>query len=141
MAITSDTEEKRFRHLINALNVITNSDNHKSTLLRIISHLDSKNPWSEDSIYKQKHSTCKSLRAYLCYGLMNWLVENIETLKNVDSIVNLIENLIEDVFDEKTVEYWSLTNKVEVLETAVASTLGKYSSLFICFIYFIDLLY
>ncbi|XP_043665145.1 gem-associated protein 5-like isoform X2 [Vespula pensylvanica] len=108
MAMICDSMEKQLTHLINALN--------------------NKSPTEEKSIYARKCSLSKSLRAYLCIGLLNWILDDTNNLSINDQsiqIIQLIEELLEDILERETVRYWSLTNEITKLEAQIVSNLGK----------------
>ncbi|KAK2585095.1 hypothetical protein KPH14_008607 [Odynerus spinipes] len=135
MAILCNSVEKQLTHLINVLSTISQYEmlhrksitNHGHFLIKVLSNLDSKGPTQEESIYAPKCSLSKSLRAYLCIGLLNWIIDdaNLVIDDETTKIIELIEELLEDVLEKQTVKYWSTTNEITKLEAQIASTLGK----------------
>lgn len=140
LAVASTEKEQQLKHIVAALGTITqfetlyrkDRENQYNFLTEMIAKLDSKNPMDEGSIYsKTDCPTSLSLRAYLCYSLLNWLVDNVdkETVgNNLQTCINLIETLIEDALNQRTVKQWSITNNINKLESQVASTLCKLNS-------------
>lgn len=134
MAIIGDSMEKQLTHLINALSIISQFEilhpkyivNHGSSFIKVLTNLDSNSPKEEKSIYARKCSLSKSLRAYLCIGLLNWIVDDTNLSINDKSIeiIQLIEELLEDILEKETVRYWSLTNEITKLEAQIVSNLG-----------------
>ncbi|XP_046831428.1 gem-associated protein 5 isoform X2 [Vespa crabro] len=135
MAIICDSVTKQLTHLINALSIISQFEilhrkyivNHGSSFIKVLINLDSNSPIEEMSIYARKCSLSKSLRAYLCIGLLNWIVDDTNLSINDEKIqiIQLIEELLEDILEKETVRYWSLTNEITKLETEIVSNLGK----------------
>ncbi|KAL2748138.1 gem-associated protein 5 isoform X1 [Vespula maculifrons] len=136
MAMICDSMEKQLTHLINALSIISQFEilhrkyivNHGSSFIKVLTNLDNKSPTEEKSIYARKCSLSKSLRAYLCIGLLNWILDDSNNLSINDQsiqIIQLIEELLEDILEKETVRYWSLTNEITKLEAQIVSNLGK----------------
>lgn len=135
MAILTDSIEKQLTHLINALSIMSQFEllhrkctvNHGNFLIKVLSNIDNKSPTDKESIYAHKNSLSKSLRAYLCIGLLNWIVDDIDISIDDETakIIELIEELLGDVLEEATVKYWSITNEITKLEAEIASTLGE----------------
>ncbi|XP_043665146.1 uncharacterized protein LOC122627757 isoform X3 [Vespula pensylvanica] len=136
MAMICDSMEKQLTHLINALSIISQFEilhrkyivNHGSSFIKVLTNLDNKSPTEEKSIYARKCSLSKSLRAYLCIGLLNWILDDTNNLSINDQsiqIIQLIEELLEDILERETVRYWSLTNEITKLEAQIVSNLGK----------------
>ncbi|XP_043490699.1 gem-associated protein 5 [Polistes fuscatus] len=132
MAIICDSMEKRLTHLINVYSIISKFEilhrNHGSPFIKVLVYLDSTSPVEDNSIYERKCSLSKSLRAYLCVGLLNWIVDedsNVSINDQSMKIIQLIEDVLEDIIEKQTVRYWSVTNEISKLETQILSTLGK----------------
>ncbi|XP_076633112.1 gem nuclear organelle associated protein rigor mortis isoform X2 [Colletes latitarsis] len=138
MAITSIEKQQQLKHIVTALGAITqfeilhrkNLEDQCNFLIEIIIKLDAKSPLDEESIYtKIDYPVSISLRAYLCYALLNWLTDNVheENMNNINMQISivLIENLIEDVLNKRAVKYWSITNEINKLESQVVSDLCK----------------
>ena len=80
----------------------------------------------ETSIYaKTDYSISISLRAYLCYALLNWLTFHVDeefiNNNNIIDCMNLIEHVLEDALNKQTMNHWSLTNDIYKLENQIAS--------------------
>lgn len=80
---------------------------------------------NETSIYaKTNYSISVSLRAFLCYALLNWFVfhlnEEFINNNNIINCINLVEYLFEDALNKQTIKHWSLTNEIYKLETKIA---------------------
>nr|XP_031838451.1 gem-associated protein 5-like isoform X1 [Nomia melanderi] len=137
LAIISPEKQQQLKHIVTALSNIAqfetlnrkNLKNQYNVLMEIIVKLDTKDPTNMESIYtKTDYPVSISLRAYLCYAFLNWLVDNIdeETVNvNIHVYINLIENLIEDVLNKQIVKQCSIKNEITKLERQVASALCK----------------
>lgn len=83
----------------------------------------------ETSIYtKADYSVSISLRAYLCYALLNWFVYNINeesVNNNIQNYINLIEHLLEDALNKQAIRHWTVTNEINKLENQLASAKCK----------------
>lgn len=94
-----------------------------------MSQLDELNPCSEHSLLvDREQSIRKSLRAYMCYGILNWLLESgvgqiEESRKKL--VESLIENLIGDALDKQTVRYNLISAEVNKLEGSLAVAMGE----------------
>ncbi|XP_043264591.1 gem-associated protein 5-like [Colletes gigas] len=138
MAISSTEKQQQLKHIVTALGAITqfekldrkNVEDRCNFLIEIIIKLDAKSPLDEESIYtKIDCPVSVSLRAYLCYAVLNWLADNVHEENtnniNVQICIVLIEHLIEDVLNKRAVKYWSITNNINKLEKQVVSDLCK----------------
>lgn len=137
MAIVSIEKRQQLKHIVTALGTITqfellhrkDLENQYNLLIGVIIKLDAKSPLNEGSIYtKTEYPVSISLRAYLCYALLNWLVDNVDeenVYNKIQTYITLINDLMEDVLNKRAVRQWSITNKINKLEGQVASTLCK----------------
>lgn len=137
VAVASIEKEQKLKHIVTALYTITqyetlnrkNFENQYSFLTEIVIKLDAKNLIDEESIYaKTSYPVSTSLRAYLCYALLNWLVYHIDEEilnSNVQIYINLIENLLEDALNKQAVKQWSIKSEISKLENQITSILGK----------------
>ncbi|KAI4503668.1 hypothetical protein M0802_001071 [Mischocyttarus mexicanus] len=135
MAIICDSMEKRLTHLINVYSIISKFEilypsipNYGSPFIKVLVYLDSTSPLEDNSIYERKSSLSKSLRAYLCVGLLNWIVDkdsNVSINDQSITIIQLIEDVLEDILEKQTVRFWSITNEISKLEAQILNTLGK----------------
>lgn len=133
MAVASTEKEQQLKHIVSMLGTITqfetlhrkNHENQYTLLIELVTKLDGRSPTDAESIYaKTDYPVSISLRAYLCYALLNCLVE--ETVNtDLHIYINLIENLIEDALNQQAVKQWSITNDINKLQNQVASTLCK----------------
>ena len=133
MAVASTEKEQQLKHIVSMLGAITqfetlhrkNQENQYTLLIEVVMKLDGRSPTDAESIYtKTDYPVSISLRAYLCYALLNCLVE--ETVNtDLHIYINLIENLIEDALHQQAVKQWSITNDINKLQNQVASTLCK----------------
>lgn len=97
-------------------------------LLKFLSILDCKELSSEESLFSKKNERTKALRAYLCYGFLNWLTEeNLE--KSYEFIASTIEKYIKDLLDKEAVKYWTGVNEIVKLEASLALNIGNFSHL------------
>lgn len=136
LAIASVEKEQKLKHIVTTLHTITqfeilhrkNFENQHNLLIEIIIKLDIKGLMDKTSIYtKTDYSVSISLRAYLCYALLNWFTCNIdkESINNIKFYINLIENLLEDAINKQAVKHWSVTNEINKLETQIVSVKCK----------------
>nr|XP_033190238.1 gem-associated protein 5 isoform X2 [Bombus vancouverensis nearcticus] len=137
LAIASIEKEQKLKHIVTALHTITqfellhqkDLEHLHSFLIEIIVKLDIKSPMDETSIYtKADYSVSISLRAYLCYALLNWFVYNIneESINNnIQNYTNLIEHLLEDALNKQAIRHWTVTNEINKLENQLASAKCK----------------
>ncbi|CAK9799473.1 Gem-associated protein 5 [Anthophora quadrimaculata] len=137
LATASVGKEQKLKHIVNALHTIAqfetfhqkDFENECSLLNEITIMLDSKNLMDERSIYeKTDYPVSISLRAYLCYALLNWLICNLDkepVSNDIQTYIDLIEHLFEDALNERTVKYWSITNNINKLENQIASVTIK----------------
>ncbi|XP_043268004.1 gem-associated protein 5 [Venturia canescens] len=133
----ADSLQKQICHLVAAVGAVsqyetvyptkTNS-NGGSLLIRLLVNLENTSPENENSLFvKNDLSVCKSLRAFLCLGLLDWLnSHDITDLKNLDKILRLVENMLEDTLNKQSVEYSTMTNEINKLETSLAAALGSF---------------
>ncbi|XP_012279688.1 gem-associated protein 5 [Orussus abietinus] len=138
LAAIADSVEKQLHHIVTALGSIsqfettysqTSLEKNKSVLLTVLSSLDAKSPMDSGSIFNYEGSSvAKSLRAYLCLGLLNWLTDEDATEKDEETnssqkieVINLIEKYLEDGLDRRSVLHWTRTSEINKLETALAS--------------------
>ncbi|XP_076243068.1 gem nuclear organelle associated protein rigor mortis [Calliopsis andreniformis] len=136
-AIASSEKEQQLKHVVAVLGTITqfetlhrkNVENQYNLLIEAVVKLDAKSPLDEGSIYaKTDYPISLSLRAYLCYALLTWLVDNVNEESvdnNIQTFIDLLKNLIEDALNQRTLKLSCITNDINKLENEVASTLSK----------------
>ncbi|XP_014480134.1 PREDICTED: gem-associated protein 5 isoform X2 [Dinoponera quadriceps] len=122
LAAMSDAKETRLRHIATALGKVYQ---HKTEGLftYILVTSDMRKPTDEDSIYaKSNCPVSTSVRAYLCIGLINWLISDLERLsiEEETQFVKLVHTLLEDAFDEETEDYVRRVCKIKQLGDRVA---------------------
>ncbi|XP_066583627.1 gem-associated protein 5 isoform X2 [Prorops nasuta] len=136
VATICKSKEKQLVYLIKALDLILQYEiTHKKIvehedrhLIYILCNLDSKSPYDPKSIYASTDNPAsKSIRSYLCLGLIDWLLMNLK--KDIDNestlpIIHLIEELFEDALDYETMKFWNITNEINKLESLLAPALG-----------------
>ncbi|CAL7940645.1 unnamed protein product [Xylocopa violacea] len=137
LAVASVDKEQKLKHIVTALHTITqfetlhrkDLENEHSFLMDIIIKLDSTSLTDETSIYrKTDYPISISLRAYLCYAFLSWLIYSIDEEPindNVETYIDLIENLLEDALNKQTVKHWSIRNEISKLENQIASAKCK----------------
>ncbi|XP_076752197.1 gem-associated protein 5-like isoform X2 [Xylocopa sonorina] len=137
LAVASMDKEQKLKHIVTALHTITqfetlhrmDLENEHSFLMEIIIKLDSTSLTDETSIYrKTDYPISISLRAYLCYAFLSWLVYSIDKKSindNVETYIDLIEHLLEDALNKQTVKHWSIRNDISKLESQIASSKCK----------------
>ncbi|EZA61582.1 Gem-associated protein [Ooceraea biroi] len=136
IAATCDTRETRLHHVAKIL-----SDTYEETsakiakceikveaagfFIHILTKLDTKKPMEETSIYaKSEYPVSQSIRAYLCLGLLNWLLDEMDKLSTEEEIqlTQVILDLMDDAINETTLAYQKIIcdhKKVEDLHTAL----------------------
>lgn len=137
LAALSESENQLTKHILMGLQIICSyektqyhrDETSESLLLKFLSILENKDPSSEESLFSKKNERTKALRAYLCYGFLNWFTEEYlrkeDTEKNYDFMMNTIEKYIKDVFDKETVKHWTGVNEIVKLEALLALNIGK----------------
>lgn len=133
MAVTCDTKEMQLKLIATVLNRVfqyelINVNKEKGFLIHILAKLDAKKPTDEESIYKKNiYPVSKSIRAYLCIGLLDWLLNYLEqlTIEEEVQFTNLIEDLLEDALDRETMHYSFWTIEINQLESRLASLMGE----------------
>lgn len=140
LAVASRNEEQRLKHILETLYTIIQFEEgcvhtfgkvgEKLNLsMEFIIKLSSKSLMDETSIYKRNdYSLSISLRAYICYSLLNWILYNMDNEAvgdNLETYVNAIEDLLEDTINKETIEYWMITNNIQAKEKTVAAAKCK----------------
>jgi len=128
MAGTCDAKETRLKYLTKALKMVFE---YEDTIVKhgaksdgffthVLTKLDAKKPTDEDSIYaKSNYPVSQSIRAYLCIGLLNWLLKYLEQLsiEEESQFTQLILNLLDDVVNEMNLSYQNNIFKHEEMES------------------------
>ncbi|XP_017879066.1 gem-associated protein 5 [Ceratina calcarata] len=140
LVVASKNEKERLKHILKTLHTITefekgcthtfgNVGEKLNLSMEFIIKLSPKSLMDETGIYKKNdYSVSVSLRAYLCYILLNWLLYNIDddaVIDNLQTYVSVIEDLLEDTINKETIEYCMITNNVQAKEKTVASAICK----------------
>ncbi|KAG7201057.1 hypothetical protein KM043_017605 [Ampulex compressa] len=137
MAALADNKEKELKHVALALGAVyqfevtrqRQCEKQKNLLLNVITNLESKSPYDSESIFTSFDppvSVSKSLRAYLCLALLNWMVNEDTSIDGLTvTIGELIEDLLEDALDQRTARYWSIADEINKTESRIASFLCK----------------
>lgn len=131
----ADSSEKQICHLITAIGAVSQyetvypsktGNNGEGFLIRLLVNLENKSPENEQSLFAKKDSgVYRSLRAFLCLGVLNWLnFHATADLENLEKVLKLVEKLIEDTFDQRTVKYSTMTNEINKLGALLATALG-----------------
>ncbi|XP_076393217.1 gem nuclear organelle associated protein rigor mortis [Megachile rotundata] len=139
LAISSTEKKQKLKHIVTGLHTVTQyetlnrktCENQYTFLIKIVIKLDIKNLMEEESIYaKTDYPVSTSLRAYLCYAVLNWLVYNLENEVPSDKAqpyINLIENLLDDALNKQTMKHWTMKSEINKLENQITSILDKAS--------------
>lgn len=135
LAATSEAQEIQLRHIVTALDYVlqhkiekTNKIKYMDLFTHILITLDLKKPTDEDSIYaKSNYPVSKSIRAYLCVGLLYWVTTYMEHLSiDEDSLfLELIEPLMEDACGKEIGKHVERISEIEQLEHRVKDFLRK----------------
>ncbi|XP_033216960.1 gem-associated protein 5 [Belonocnema kinseyi] len=135
MAVISENESQFLKHILTSVGMIYNfeksqdrAESSERFLIKFLSILDAKNPSSEESFFSKENKRAKALRAYLCYGLLNWCSEEISKkldLENNEFMVDMIEKYIPDLLDRETVKHWTAINEISKVEASLAFSIGK----------------
>ncbi|XP_015123769.1 gem-associated protein 5 [Diachasma alloeum] len=143
LAAAAPDEDKRARHLVEALGAISqyelmnsrrSAEVQKEILIRILSILENVSPADENSMFyfeeKEKDGVKgvqKSLRIYLCLGLLNWLLGSINKIQedkketSVDFVAKLVGKSLEFLLDQETVKYWMRMTEITKLQNSLIS--------------------
>ncbi|KYN08591.1 PREDICTED: gem-associated protein 5 [Cyphomyrmex costatus] len=127
MAATCDAKEIRLKYLTTALGNMFEFENKveyetmmkEGFFTRVLTKLDTKKQTDEDSIYaKSDYPVSQSIRAYLCIGLLNWLLKYLEKLSVEEEIqfTQLVLDLIDDAVNETNLSHQSKISKYNQLE-------------------------
>ena len=140
MAVVSDDENQLLKHILSALEIIstylkvqTNAvESHNLIFIKFISILDVKSPLNEESMFFGDSEKAKSMRAYLGYGLLFWVLEEnlnkpntSENEETLNPLFYMINRYIKDVFDEESVKHWTAMNEISKLEYSLAMSIGN----------------
>ncbi|XP_063992664.1 gem-associated protein 5 [Diachasmimorpha longicaudata] len=144
LAAAAPDEHRRIQHLVETLGAISHYELmhsgksagvQKGLFIRVLSILEKTRPAEENSMFyfegKDKtrvEGVQKSLRVYLCLGLINWLLETISIIQEdnnetlVNSVVELIGKSLEFAMDQESVKYWIRMTKITKLQNALISS-------------------
>lgn len=135
MAVISENESQLLKHILTSVGMIYNFEKSQDRvesserfLIKFLSILDAKNPSSEESLFSKENKRTKALRAYLCYGLLNWFSEEIWKkldLEKNEFMVNVIEKYIRDLLDRENVKHWTAINEISKVEASLAFSIGN----------------
>ncbi|XP_029169359.1 gem-associated protein 5-like [Nylanderia fulva] len=127
-AVTCDEEETRLKHLTTVLADIFqheemarergNATDNKF-FIHILAILDNRKPTDEDSIYaKTNYPVSQSIRAYLCIGLLDWILNYLDKLlaEEETQFVDLLLNLLGDGINEAAFSHQNRICKLTHLE-------------------------
>lgn len=136
MAATCDAKETRLKHLTTALGNVFELENtaakygvtiKEGFFTHVLTILDTNKPTDEDSIYaKSNYPVSQSVRAFLCIGLVNWLLKYLEKLsvKEETQFTHLILDLLDDAINEINVSYQTKICKHNELENQLMALAG-----------------
>lgn len=131
MAATCDVRETQLKHIVTALSNIqykTGECEGTKFFIHILATLDARKPTDEDSIYaKSDYPVSTSLHAYLCSGLLNWLLIDLEKLSVEEEIqfTKLIETLLDNDFQQIAKDNIHQIEKIKQLESQITELMNK----------------
>lgn len=85
----------------------------------VFTRLDTKGPMEESSIYaKSDYPVSQSVRAYLCIGLLKWLLNYMEELSSEEEtqLTQIVLDLLDDAVNETTLTYQKTVSDYRKLE-------------------------
>lgn len=135
MAATCDVKETRLKHLTMALSNVYEFENIatkygatiKEGFTHILTKLDTKKPTDEGSIYaKSNYPVSQSIRAYLCIGLLNWLLKYLKELsiEEETQFTQLILDLLDDIINETNLSHRNKIFEHDQLEDKLMAFAG-----------------
>ncbi|KAJ8675733.1 hypothetical protein QAD02_011519 [Eretmocerus hayati] len=140
LSVLTDERKKQLQHIVTALeSIVQNEENLPMakgtvpTLMKYLFALDNNKLTSPDSIFNQsEHCVSKSLRAYLCYAIINWYHESKfrkeENQECMDLIVYILEKYVGDLLDKESVKFRTTSNDILKLESELSTNIGKSQS-------------
>ncbi|KAK0182917.1 hypothetical protein PV327_001002 [Microctonus hyperodae] len=140
LAVISPTNEKQIYHVIAAFEIISQyeishsaksneSQTNTNFLIGLLSSLDSQT-FSVTSILNNETIVMyKSLRAYMCLALLDWLIDRIGKQSDDEILltqtIKIVEKILVDGLDQATVKYWTLTSEISKLEASLISGMSN----------------
>jgi len=95
----------------------------------ILTKLDTRKPVEQTSIYaKSDHPVSQSIRAYLCIGLLNLLLDGTEELsiEEETQLTQIILDLLDDAINETTLSYQKIISDFEKAEDVYKAFLREF---------------
>ena len=62
----------------------------------------------------------------MCLAILSWFSRAEDAVDYIDRIAQVMEKYITDVFDQKTVNYWTMNTKIDKIENQLSISMGKY---------------
>lgn len=138
LSVLADERKLQLQHVVKALDFIlqhekTNAaitESKFSLVIKYLLALDNKSFTDPDSIFQSSEDgIAQSLRAYLCYGIINWFHDNDlaedRLSECVDLVLVVLEKCIDDLLNKEAVQFWTSSNEIDKLETQLSSTIGN----------------
>lgn len=129
LAAMSETKETQLKHIAAALDKVYQYKTG-DFFIYIILTLDARKPTDEDSIYaKSNYLVSTSIRAYLCIGLVDWLMSNLQQLSIEDEIrfIKLVETFLKDALRKEAKDHIKRVDKIRELEDQMNDLLREYT--------------
>ncbi|XP_011499580.1 PREDICTED: gem-associated protein 5 [Ceratosolen solmsi marchali] len=135
--ILSDQQNQHFKHILKALDIISQFETINSTvseeislLMKYLFILDNKNLENVESIFNTSNNViAESLRAYLCHGIIKWFQQNKlqddQVSECKELVIKVLEKCIKDLFHIESFKYWKTLCEIPKLETQLSTRLGK----------------
>lgn len=135
IAATCDTKETQLKHIAAILGNVFEFEEMaiehgtvtiESLFIHIFAKLDNRKPSDEGSIYaKSNYLVSQSIRAYLCVGLLNFLLNYSDQLlvEEETQFTQLIVELLDDAINETTLSYQEKISKLRQLEDQLLTLL------------------
>ncbi|XP_034936636.1 gem-associated protein 5 [Chelonus insularis] len=137
LAASAPSEEQQLRHIVSACGIISQYEmiSHFKTDELRISYLVRLLLVTFPNIYffinpnesEVNNGLHKSLRAYFCFAIVQWLVDTLTKQQNesedsivVDLVIEIIERCLEDAFDFEAIQYWTAPTEMTKLENMIA---------------------
>ncbi|KAL6431847.1 hypothetical protein ACFW04_007362 [Cataglyphis niger] len=127
-AATCDAKETQLKHLATVLGDVYECEEiavehgtatSEKFFIQILVKIDIRKPTDEGSIYaKSDYPVSQNIRAYLCIGLLNWLLNYEDQLlvEEETQFTQLILDLLDDAINETTLSYQNKICKLGQLE-------------------------
>lgn len=132
-AVACNSRETRLKHIAKALNIafedenilaekgmkhgVRSDDKFYTYILTILDNKPTEEP-DDDNIYaKSNYSVSQSIRAYLCVGILDWMLDYSDqpSVEEETQLTQLVLNLLTDAISDITVNYENKFNEIDKL--------------------------